>query len=88
MPCLEEAASSILQECPEIMPKLKRSETDEARDGFSSKLSIAVCACLQCFGTTTGPMTLSDLARAADLPRANRAAHAVSRSRRGGYVAR
>ena len=37
---------------------------------ISSKASTAALRLLQSFGATSGPMTLSDLARAADLPRA------------------
>src|SRR5882672_420342 len=63
MPCLGSAASTILQDYPEPMPKLKRSDTDERATDWVESLDRGL-RLLQNFGTTTGPMTLSDLARA------------------------
>ena len=51
------------------MPKLKREKGDERATDFVESLDRGL-RLLQKFGTTSGPMTLSDLARAADLPRA------------------
>src|SRR6267154_4434523 len=51
------------------MPKLKRSDSEERATDFVESLDRGL-RLLQKFGSTTGPMTLSDLARAADLPRA------------------
>jgi IclR family pca regulon transcriptional regulator len=51
------------------MPKLKRSESEERATDFVESLDRGL-RLLQKFGATSGPMTLSDLARAADLPRA------------------
>ncbi len=61
------------------MPKLKRTDQDERATDFVEALDRGL-RLLQVFGTVTGPATLSDLARAADLPRAPRAA-SCSRSR-------
>ncbi|GAA0008442.1 hypothetical protein BRDID11002_84510 [Bradyrhizobium diazoefficiens] len=66
------------------MPKLKRSETDERATDFVESLDRGL-RLLQCFGTTVGPMTLSDLARAADLPRAT-ARRMLFTLQRGGFV--
>lgn len=51
------------------MPKLKRTDQDERATDFVEALDRGL-RLLQVFGTVTGPATLSDLARAADLPRA------------------
>ena len=51
------------------MPKLKRSDREERATDFVESLDRGL-RLLQKFGSTSGPMTLSDLARAADLPRA------------------
>src|SRR3954466_1089372 len=67
------------------MPKLKRSETDERATDFVEALERGL-RLLQCFGTNAGPMTLSDLARAADLPRAT-ARRILFTLQRGGFVA-
>lgn len=67
------------------MPKLKRSETDERATDFVESLDRGL-RLLQCFGTQAGPQTLSDLARAADLPRAT-ARRMLFTLQRGGYVA-
>jgi IclR family pca regulon transcriptional regulator len=66
------------------MPKLKRSESDERPTDFVESLDRGL-RLLQCFGATTGPMTLSDLARAAELPRAT-ARRMLFTLQRGGYV--
>jgi IclR family transcriptional regulator, pca regulon regulatory protein len=50
------------------MPKLKRDGEERATD-FVESLDRGL-RLLQSFGDATGPMTLSDVARAADLPRA------------------
>jgi IclR family transcriptional regulator, pca regulon regulatory protein len=67
------------------MPKLKRSESEERATDFVESLDRGL-RLLQCFGTTTGPMTLSDLARAAELPRAT-ARRMLFTLQRGGFVA-
>lgn len=67
------------------MPKLKRSETDERATDWVESLDRGL-RLLQNFGTTAGPMTLSDLARAADLPRAT-ARRILFTLQRGGFVA-
>ncbi|MGY3546634.1 IclR family pca regulon transcriptional regulator [Bradyrhizobium sp. USDA 4472] len=85
MTCLGSAASTILQDYPEAMPKLKRSETDERATDFVEALDRGL-RLLQCFGTNAGPMTLSDLARAADLPRAT-ARRMLFTLQRGGFAA-
>ena len=51
------------------MPKLKREAGEERATDFVESLDRGL-RLLQAFGNTTGPMTLSDIARAADLPRA------------------
>src|SRR5215468_9683997 len=51
------------------MPKLKRQGGEERATDFVESLDRGL-RLLQAFGNTTGPMTLSDIARAADLPRA------------------
>ncbi len=66
------------------MPKLKRSETDERATDFVEALDRGL-RLLQCFGTNSGPMTLSDLARAAELPRAT-ARRMLFTLQRGGFV--
>lgn len=66
------------------MPKLKRSETDERATDFVEALDRGL-RLLQCFGATAGPMTLSDLARAAELPRAT-ARRMLFTLQRGGFV--
>jgi IclR family pca regulon transcriptional regulator len=67
------------------MPKLKRDETDERATDFVEALDRGL-RLLQCFGATSGPTTLSDLARAADLPRAT-ARRMLFTLQRGGFVA-
>jgi IclR family pca regulon transcriptional regulator len=51
------------------MPKLKREDGEERATDFVESLDRGL-RLLQVFGTITGPATLSDLARAAELPRA------------------
>jgi len=84
MTWLGTAASTILQDIPEAMPKLKRSETDERATDFVEALDRGL-RLLQCFGANPGPMTLSDLARAAELPRAT-ARRMLFTLQRGGFV--
>lgn len=66
------------------MPKLKRSDSDERATDFVESLDRGLRLLLK-FGTTSGPMTLSDLARAADLPRAT-ARRILFTLERGGFV--
>jgi IclR family pca regulon transcriptional regulator len=51
------------------MPKLKREDGEQRATDFVESLDRGL-RLLQAFGATTGPMTLSDIARAAELPRA------------------
>ena len=67
------------------MPKLKRSDSDERATDFVESLDRGL-RLLQKFGATSGPMTLSDLARAADLPRAT-ARRILFTLERAGFVA-
>ncbi len=67
------------------MPKLKRSDSQERASDFVESLDRGL-RLLQKFGTTSGPMTLSDLARAAELPRAT-ARRILFTLERGGFVA-
>ena len=71
--------------CPEPMPKLKRSESDERATDFVESLDRGL-RLLQCSAQRSGPMTLSDLARAAELPRAT-ARRMLFTLQRGGFVA-
>ena len=66
------------------MPKLKRSDGEERATDFVESLDRGL-RLLQKFGTTSGPMTLSDLARAAGLPRAT-ARRILFTLERGGFV--
>ena len=66
------------------MPKLKRSDSEERATDFVESLDRGL-RLLQKFGTTSGPMTLSDLARAADIPRAT-ARRILFTLGRGGFV--
>lgn len=66
------------------MPKLKRSENDNRATDFVESLDRGL-RLLQCFGAAPGPMTLSDLARAAELPRAT-ARRMLFTLQRGGFV--
>jgi IclR family pca regulon transcriptional regulator len=67
------------------MPKLKRGDSDERATDFVESLDRGL-RLLQKFGATSGPMTLSDLARAAGLPRAT-ARRILFTLERGGFVA-
>jgi IclR family transcriptional regulator, pca regulon regulatory protein len=67
------------------MPKLKRQGRDDRPTDFVESLDRGL-RLLQMFGTITGPTTLSDLARAADLPRAT-ARRILFTLERGGFVA-
>jgi IclR family pca regulon transcriptional regulator len=67
------------------MPKLKREKGDERATDFVESLDRGL-RLLERFGTTSGPMTLSDLARAAGLPRAT-ARRILFTLERGGFVA-
>jgi IclR family transcriptional regulator, pca regulon regulatory protein len=67
------------------MPKLKRGDSEERATDFVESLDRGL-RLLEKFGTTSGPMTLSDLARAADLPRAT-ARRILFTLERGGFVA-
>src|SRR5260370_24510149 len=68
-----------------IMPKLKRSERDERGSDYAESLDRGL-RLLQMFATSSEPMTLSDLARSAELPRAT-ARRMLFTLERGGYVA-
>jgi IclR family transcriptional regulator, pca regulon regulatory protein len=67
------------------MPKLKRSDSEERATDFVESLDRGL-RLLQKFGVASGPLTLSDLARAADLPRAT-ARRILFTLERGGFVA-
>src|SRR4029079_2551144 len=86
MPCLGFAASIILNHSkPNPMPKLKREDSEERATDFVESLDRGL-RLLQKLGATDGPMTLSDLARAADLPRAT-ARRILLTLEHGGFVA-
>jgi IclR family pca regulon transcriptional regulator len=67
------------------MPKLKRSDSEDRATDFVESLDRGL-RLLQKFGIASGPVTLSDLARAADLPRAT-ARRILFTLERGGFVA-
>ena len=67
MTCLDVRASLFFERFE--MPKLKREDGEERATDFVESLDRGL-RLLQAFGNISGPMTLSDLARAADLPRA------------------
>src|SRR5436190_8966950 len=67
------------------MPKLKRQGGEERATDFVESLDRGL-RLLQAFGKSTGPMTLSDVARAADLPRAT-ARRILFTLEHGGFVA-
>src|SRR5258707_826155 len=67
------------------MPKPKRSDSDERATDFGESLDRGL-RLLQKFGVTSGPMTLSHLARAAELPRAT-ARRILFTLESGGFVA-
>jgi len=66
------------------MPKLKRGEGEARATDFVESLDRGL-RLLQAFGDTSGPTTLSDLARAAGLPRAT-ARRILFTLAHGGYV--
>ena len=66
------------------MPKLKRAEGEERATDFVESLDRGI-RLLQVFGTIAGPATLSDLARAAELPRAT-ARRILFTLEHGGFV--
>jgi IclR family pca regulon transcriptional regulator len=66
------------------MPKLKREDGEERATDFVESLDRGL-RLLQVFGETSGPMTLSDIARAAELPRAT-ARRILFTLAHGGYV--
>src|ERR1700710_231989 len=66
------------------MPKLKRENGEERATDFVESLDRGL-RLLQVFGETSGPMTLSDIARAAGLPRAT-ARGILFTLAHGGYV--
>src|SRR6478735_6825698 len=67
------------------MPKLKRQGGEERATDFVESLDRGL-RLLQAFGQSTGPMTLSDVARSAELPRAT-ARRILFTLERGGFVA-
>ena len=67
------------------MPKLKRSEGEERATDFVESLDRGL-RLLHCFAASAEPMSLSDLARAAELPRAT-ARRILFTLERAGYVA-
>jgi len=67
------------------MPKLKRSEGEERATDFVESLDRGL-RLLHCFAASPEPMSLSDLARAAGLPRAT-ARRILFTLERAGYVA-
>jgi IclR family transcriptional regulator, pca regulon regulatory protein len=67
------------------MPKLKRSDSEDRATDFVESLDRGL-RLLQKFGIASGSSTLSDLARAADLPRAT-ARRILFTLERGGFVA-
>src|ERR1700721_2732081 len=78
-----------ISKCGEVserdMPKLKRGDSDQRATDFVESLDRGL-RLLQKFGATSGPTTLSDLARAADLPRAT-ARHILFTLEHSGFVA-
>src|SRR5882724_10091386 len=88
MTCLGAAASPIFGRPGALdhrMPKLKRENGEARATDFVESLDRGL-RLLEKFGTTSGPMTLSDLARAAELPRAT-ARRILFTLERGGFVA-
>jgi IclR family pca regulon transcriptional regulator len=67
------------------MPKLKREDSEARATDFVESLDRGL-RLLQAFGASNGPMTLSDLARAAELPRAT-ARRILFTLAHGGFVA-
>src|SRR6202171_4181118 len=86
MTCIGPTASTIFDRPAECeMPKLKRGDSAERATDFVESLDRGL-RLLQKFGATSGPMTLSDLARAAELPRAT-ARRILFTLERAGFVA-
>src|SRR3954469_1582835 len=89
MTCLGKTASPIFgpafSPLDHRMPKLKRSDGDVRATDFVESLDRGL-RLLQKFGAASGPMTLSDLARAAELPRAT-ARRILFTLERAGFVA-
>src|SRR5258707_14035208 len=80
-------ASPIFDRCrwrSKPMPKLKRERSEERATDFGESLDRGL-RLLQKFGVTSGPMTLSHLARAAELPRAT-ARRILFTLEHGGFV--
>src|SRR4051812_33247802 len=87
MPYREGRASPILRRSAgqRPMPKLKREDGKERATDFVESLDRGL-RLLQTFGRSTSPMTLSDVARSTDLPRAT-ARRILFTLERGGFVA-
>jgi IclR family pca regulon transcriptional regulator len=88
MTCVSGTASTIfdrLGPAEPKMPKLKRPDSVERPTDFVESLDRGL-RLLKKFGDKSGPMTLSDLARAAELPRAT-ARRILFTLERGGFVA-
>src|ERR1700704_5456906 len=86
MTCICGTASTIFDRPAEFeMPKLKRSDSEERATDFVESLDRGL-RLLQKFGAASGPTTLSDLARAAELPRAT-ARRILFTLERAGFVA-
>src|SRR5256885_9725303 len=87
MTCSDKTASIIFDGRPagNQMPKLKRSDSEARATDFVESLDRGL-RLLEKFGNTSGPMTLSDLARAAELPRAT-ARRILFTLERAGFVA-
>src|SRR2546423_6177188 len=87
MTCFCRTASTIFDSRPagNQMPKLKRSDSEDRATDFVESLDRGL-RLLERFGITSGPMTLSDLARAAELPRAT-ARRILFTLERSGFVA-
>ena len=88
MTCSDDTASTIFEPAPPVGPSNAEAETRDSHEratDFVESLDRGL-RLLQKFGATDGPMTLSDLARAADLPRAT-ARRILFTLERGGFVA-
>src|ERR1700710_1621151 len=88
MTCFGRTASTIFCAWGRLereMPKLKRGDSEGRATDFVESLDRGL-RLLQKFGATNGPMTLTDLARAADLPRAT-ARRILFTLESGGFVA-
>jgi IclR family pca regulon transcriptional regulator len=87
MTCVDDAASAIFEprRRDSAMPKPKRDRHEARATDFVESLDRGL-RLLQTFGVIDGPATLSDIARAADLPRAT-ARRILFTLERGGFVA-